>query len=64
MKLMQVEDHPHLVKDMDSKALLNTDMAGLSAYKKRKMATQELEQRMDAVEGKLDILIELIKEKL
>ena len=64
MRLAQVADNPQLVRDLDSKALLNTDMEGLSAYKKRRMASHSTEIRLSSLETKMDQLIELIKEKL
>ena len=42
MKLAKVKDHPHLVKDMESKAVLNTNYAALVEYKKKKQMEEEL----------------------
>ena len=63
-KIAQVEDHPELVRDLDSKALINIDNESLMAYKKRKENSQKMENRLDDLEYKLDTLIDLIKERL
>lgn len=42
-KLYKVQDHPDLVKDMDSKAVLNTNYAALLEYKKKQQMNQEIE---------------------
>ena len=42
MKLAKVQDHPHLVKDLESKAILNINYAALLEYKKRKQIEQEV----------------------
>ena len=36
MTIAKVKDHPHLVKDMNSKAVLNTNYAALLEYKRKK----------------------------
>ena len=41
--LYKVKDHPHLVKDMNSKAILNTNYAALLEYKKQKQALEDVE---------------------
>jgi superfamily II helicase len=41
MKLAKVKDHPHLVKDMESKAVLNTNYAAFLEYKKRKQMEED-----------------------
>jgi len=43
MNLVKVEDHPHLVKDMDSKAVLNTNLAALTEYRKKKEMQEEIQ---------------------
>lgn len=43
MKLYKVENHPDLVRDMNSKAILNTNYIALQEYKKKKQMTDELE---------------------
>jgi hypothetical protein len=53
MKLAKVKDHPHLVKDMDSKAILNTNYAALVEYRKRKQMEEEVQSlRSDVSEMK------------
>ena len=41
--LYKIKDHPHLVKDMDSKAVLNTNYAALLEYKKQRQTVQDVE---------------------
>jgi hypothetical protein len=42
MNLAKVKDHPHLVKDLDSKAVLNTNYAALLEYKRKKQMEEEV----------------------
>lgn len=56
-----VEDDPSLLRDRYSKGLVNTDMEALHAYKKQRehrRATSDLSERVDAIEQKLDMMIE------
>jgi hypothetical protein len=50
MNLYKVKDHPHLVKDMDSKAVLNTNYAALLEYKKKKQMEEEFNSLKSDVE--------------
>jgi len=43
MNLVKVKDHPHLVKDLDSKAVLNTNYAALVEYRKKKQMQEEVQ---------------------
>jgi hypothetical protein len=43
MKLYKVENHPELVKDMESKAVLNTNFAALVEYRKKKEMQEEVQ---------------------
>ena len=43
MNLVKVKDHPHLVKDLDSKAVLNTNYAALVDYRKKKQMQEEVQ---------------------
>jgi hypothetical protein len=45
MKLYKVQEHANLVKDMDSKAILNTNTAALFEYKKK----QEMQKDIDSL---------------
>ena len=42
-RFYKVKDHPDLVKDMDNKAVLNTNYAALMEYKKKQKMSQEIE---------------------
>jgi len=50
MNLYKVKDHPHLIKDMDSKAVLNTNYATLLEYKKKKQMEEEFNSLKTDVE--------------
>lgn len=44
----KVKDHNHLIRDINSKAVLNTDKAGLSDYMmKREIAKKEKEEQSE-----------------
>ena len=44
----KVKDHNHLIRDMSSKAVLNTDRAGLNDYlMKREIAKKEKEEQSE-----------------
>ena len=53
----KVKDHNHLIRDMSSKAVLNTDKAGLNDYmmkreiaKKQQNEQSETKMRLDQIE--------------
>ena len=50
IKLAKVKDHPHLVKDMESKAVLNTNYAALVEYKRKKQMEEEFNSLKSDVE--------------
>lgn len=50
MNLYKVKDHPDLVKDMNSKAILNTNYAALLEYKKKKQMEEEFNSLKSDVE--------------
>lgn len=44
----KVKDHNHLIRDMNSKAVLNTDKAGLNDYMmKREIAKKQKEEQSE-----------------
>ena len=50
MGLLQVKDRPELVKDEETKAVLNTDTASLDAYRKRREAQREVKTMCDEID--------------
>ena len=60
MKLYKVEDHPDLVKDMDSKAVLNTNYAALHEYKKKKQLQEEVQSLKDDVQDMKQTLNQIL----
>jgi hypothetical protein len=49
MKYAQVKENPELIRDMDSKAVLNTNVAALQAYKKKREKQQEIQSAVDDI---------------
>jgi hypothetical protein len=49
MKLYKVEDHPDLVKDMDSRAVLNNNFAALNEYRKKQQMQKEIQSLKEDV---------------
>ena len=63
MNLVKVEDHPHLVKDMDSKAVLNANFAALTEYRKKKEMQEEiqsLKSDVQDIKNTLNTIISLL----
>ena len=65
----KVKDHDNLVRDMNSKAVLNTDRAGLQEYyqkrdsaKKEQSEKIETKQRIDKKEKDMSEIKELLYE--
>ena len=64
----KVKDHENLVRDMNSKAILNTDKLALQDYyQKRELAKKELsektesKQRLDKIENDMAEIKELLR---
>jgi esterase/lipase len=49
MKYAKVKENPELVRDMDSKAVLNTNVSALQAYKKKREKQQEIQSAVDDI---------------
>jgi t-SNARE complex subunit (syntaxin) len=65
----KVKDHDNLVRDMNSKAVLNTDKLGLQEYmQKREVAKKELlektetKQRLAKIEEEMSEIKDLLRE--
>jgi t-SNARE complex subunit (syntaxin) len=65
----KVQDHDNLIRDMQSKAVLNTDKAGLNSYlQKRELAKKELsekaetKQRLAKIEEEMSEIKYLLRE--
>jgi hypothetical protein len=65
----KVQDHDNLIRDMQSKAVLNTDKAGLQDYlQKRELAKKELsekaetKQRLAKIEEEMSEIKYLLRE--
>jgi hypothetical protein len=60
MKLYKVENHPDLVKDMESKAVLNTNYAALHDYKKKKQLQEEVQSLKNDVQDMKQTLNQIL----
>ena len=49
MKYAKVKENPELIRDMNSKAVLNTNMTALQGYKKRRAKQQEIDQTISDI---------------
>ena len=64
---IQVKDERDLVKDPKSKAVLNTNVEALHAYKKRKQTyakiekIDQLENKVKSIENKIDEVLTTLK---
>ena len=67
---VQVKDQKHLVRDPNSKAILNTNIEALHAYKKRKQTyakiekIDQLEDKVKSIENKIDEVLTTLKKVL
>jgi hypothetical protein len=60
----KVKDHDNLVRDMHSKAVLNTDRLGLQDYmQKREMAKKELSEKIETKQRLAKIEEEMLEIK-
>jgi len=60
MTIAKVKDHPHLVKDMNSKAVLNTNYAALLEYKRKKQMEEEVQSLRGDVQDMKDTLNKIL----
>lgn len=49
MKYAKVRENPELVRDMNSKAILNTNRSALESYKKKREKQQELNSAINDI---------------
>ena len=64
----KIIDHPHLVRDMDSKAVLNIDVEGKERFLKARAEKRRDKQRLNDLEtkvvdmdGKLNLILDLLQ---
>jgi len=65
MALKQVEDRPDLVKDEDTKAILNTNKVALSAYKKRReqqRTVQNMSEELNDIKNDMSEIKSLLRD--
>ena len=65
----KVKDHDNFIRDMNSKAVLNTDIAGLQEYyqkrevaKKEQSEKMETKQRLAKIEEEMSEIKDLLRE--
>ena len=70
MTIYKVKDERFMFKDMDTKAVVSTDAAGLSAYKERKTKSRNdrdrintLEQKVAQMDQKIDLILQLLQKE-
>lgn len=56
MKIAKVQDHPDLVRDLESNAVLNTNYAALLEYRKK----QQMVKDMDLIKSEVVELKEMM----
>lgn len=61
---VQVKDHEDLVKDMQTKAVLNTDLASLQAYKQRRENLRKKERELETLKDQVSELTDLVQKLL
>ena len=64
MKYIKVKEKANMVRDMSTGAVLSTDNSALEAYKKAKSKMGKidtLEDKVEKIERKLDLLIDLMR---
>lgn len=60
MKIAKVQDHPDLVRDLESNAVLNTNYAALLEYRKK----QQMVKDMDLLKSEVVELKEMMSQIL
>jgi hypothetical protein len=58
--LLKIEDSPDLLKDIESGAVLNTNVNALRAYKAKKTHSSNLENKVNSMEKELKEIKELL----
>ena len=58
--LIPVSDHPSLLRDKNSKALINTDLAALNEYKNKKKLIEDVNSLKNEVQDIKRLMMELI----
>lgn len=64
MKYVKVKEKANMVRDMSTGAVLSTDNSALEAYKKAKSKMGKidtLEEKVQCIEEKLDLLLDLMQ---
>jgi len=63
MKIAKVENNPNLVRDLNTKAVLSTDVAALNSHLKRRKQfykIDSMESRINSIENKMDDILKLL----
>jgi len=69
LNTVKIENHPEFVRDMNSQAIINTDVTALQAYKARhsklkeaRQETLDTKKRIESLEKELSILRSIVGE--
>jgi len=63
IEVAKVADHPNLVRDMRTGVIINTDNEGFKAYIASRQRRESLEQRVDAMEKNVELILKLLQER-
>lgn len=67
MKKVKIENHEDLIRDEETKAVLNTDLSSLQSYKKRRNLMRQKDAEIVEIKNELsemkELLHQLIAEK-
>ena len=61
--LIPVEEHPSLMRDKRSKALINTDIASLNEYKNKKRMIEDVNILKNDVQEIKHLLLQLVNNR-
>jgi hypothetical protein len=61
---VKVENHDNLVRDTKTKAVLNTDMTSLQAYKQRRESLRKKDKDLESLKNEVSELKDLVQKLL
>jgi len=61
-KFAKVKEHSNLVRDLDSKAVLNVDNKSLQAYRESRNARMKQQQKFEGIQEEIDSIRDDITE--
>ena len=64
MTKLKIENHDELVRDVETQAVLNTDLSSLQSYKKRRDIQKQKDAEMVEIKEEISELKELLQKLL